>query len=55
MVVLYKEVEEAELDEMRSFAGKKDNPQWLWLAVDRNTRKILAFTFGRRKDAVFGS
>ena len=50
---MYKEAGEAELDEMWSFVGKKDNPRWLWLAVDHNTRKILAFTFGRRKDNVF--
>ena len=51
---MYKEAGEAELDEMWSFVRKKDNPRWLWLAVDHNTRKILAFTFGRRKDVVFG-
>ena len=46
-------VEEAELDEMWSFVGNKRNQRWLWLAVDHDTRKIIAFAFGRRKYEVF--
>ena len=38
---------------MWSFVGKKKNQRWLWLAVDHNTRIVLAFTFGQRKDEVF--
>jgi insertion element IS1 protein InsB len=52
-IVLYHEVFEAELDEMWSFVFSKDNQRWLWLAVDHDTRVILAFAFGRRKDEVF--
>jgi insertion element IS1 protein InsB len=43
----------AEVDEMWSFVGKKGNPRWLWHAIDYHTGKVLAYVFGRRKDAVF--
>ncbi len=46
-------VEEAELDEMWSYVGKKDNQRWLWHAIDDNTHEILAYCFGTRKDKVF--
>ena len=44
---------EAELDELWSFVQKKDNQRRLWLAIDHETRAVLAFTFGKRKDKVF--
>ena len=44
---------EAELDEQWSYVGKKSNPRWLWYAVDHATNTVLAYVFGRRKDAVF--
>jgi len=44
---------EAELDELWSFVGSKQNQRWLWVAIDHNTRVVLAFTFGKRKDVVF--
>jgi insertion element IS1 protein InsB len=44
---------EAELDEMWSFVQNKDNPRWLWLAIDHNSHTVLAYTFGQRKDKVF--
>jgi insertion element IS1 protein InsB len=53
--VLFEEVEEAELDEMWSFVFSKDNQRWLWLALDHQTRQVLAYTFGRRKDEVFNA
>lgn len=46
-------VEESELDEMWSYVGKKSNPRWLWHAIDRKTRQVLAYIFVRRKDKVF--
>lgn len=52
-VVLYDQVEEAELDEMWSFVQNKSNQRWLWLAINHDTGDILAYTFGKRKDAVF--
>ena len=44
---------EAELDEQWSYVGDKSNQRWIWYAVDHVTNKILAFTFGKRKDEVF--
>ncbi len=52
-VILFEEVEEAELDEMWSFVRCKSNQRWLWLAVDHQTRQVLAYQFGKRKDDVF--
>jgi len=37
-----------ECDEMWSFVGDKWNKQWLWLAIDRDTRIILAAHIGDR-------
>jgi insertion element IS1 protein InsB len=44
---------EAEIDEMWSFVGKKENQRWLWHAIDHHTGAVLAYVFGRRKDEVF--
>jgi insertion element IS1 protein InsB len=44
---------EAEVDEMWSFVGKKQDQRWLWHAIDHATGAVLAYVFGRRKDAVF--
>ena len=41
------------MDEMWSFVFSKENQRWLWLALDHQTGRILAYTFGRRKDDVF--
>jgi insertion element IS1 protein InsB len=38
---------------MWSYVGKKANQRWLWHAIDRITGKVLAYTFGQRKDEVF--
>ena len=46
-------VEEAEVDEMWSYVGKKHEPRWLWHAIDHQTGKVLAYVFGRRQDQVF--
>ena len=43
----------SELDEMRSYVGKKAEPRWLWHAIDHYSGTVLAYVFGRRKDAVF--
>lgn len=37
-----------ELDEAWSFAGRKENKQWLWAAMCRRTRQIVAFVIGDR-------
>lgn len=54
-IVPYDEVYDAELDEMWSYVLSKENPRWLWLALDHQNRQILAYAFGRRKDEVFRS
>ncbi len=46
-------VEESELDEMWSFVESKKNPRWLWYAIDRSSKQLLAYVFGRRQDEVF--
>jgi len=43
-------MEEAELDEIWSFVGRKQQPRWLWGALDHQTGRILAYVFGRRED-----
>ncbi len=51
--VVLQRVDAAELDEMWSFVGKKQEPRWLWHALDHQTGKVLAYVFGRRTDEVF--
>jgi len=35
-------------DEMWSFVQNKDNKQWIWLAIDANTREIVGVNVGNR-------
>ena len=51
--VIVRKVEDAEIDEMWSFVGKKRQQRWLWHAIDHGTGEVLAYVFGRRKDTVF--
>ena len=44
---------EVEADEQWSFVEKKSNQRWIWYAVDHVTNTILAYAFGKRKDAIF--
>ncbi|HJW29706.1 MAG TPA: IS1 family transposase [Saprospiraceae bacterium] len=39
---------EVEADELLSFVKTKKNKQWLWLAMDVNTKQVLAFYVGDR-------
>lgn len=32
-----------ELDELWTFVGRKKRKEWLWLAVERHTRRIVAY------------
>lgn len=48
-IVLYNQVEEAELNEMWSFVQNKSNQRCLWLANNHDTGEILAYTSGNRK------
>jgi insertion element IS1 protein InsB len=46
-------VEEAEVDEMWSFVGKKAQQRWLWHAIDHRAGVVLAYVLGTRQDEVF--
>ena len=48
--VMIQRVEEAEVDEMWSYVGKKREPRWLWHAIDHYTGQVLAYVFGRRTE-----
>ena len=37
-----------ELDELWSFVGSKRQKRWLWVALNRRTRQIVAFVIGDR-------
>src|SRR5215813_5558854 len=39
---------DAEADELWSFVQKKANKQWIWIALDAETRQIIAFHVGDR-------
>jgi insertion element IS1 protein InsB len=51
--VMISRVDEAEVDEIWSFVGKKRDQRWLWHAIDHWTGKVSAYVFGRRTDEVF--
>jgi insertion element IS1 protein InsB len=38
-----------ECDELWSFVGNKDNKQWVWLAIDRDTGEIVGVFIGSRE------
>lgn len=40
-----------ELDEMWTCVGRKKRKVWLWLAVERASRRIVAWTLGSRGEA----
>jgi insertion element IS1 protein InsB len=50
---MIRRVDEAEVDEMWSFVGKKQEQRWLWHAIDHRAGAVLAYVFGRRQDDVF--
>lgn len=39
-----------ECDELWSFVGNKDNPYWVWLALDRETRETVGCHLGSRDE-----
>ena len=39
---------EAEADEMWSVVKRKANRQWIWIAMDAQTRQVIAFHVGDR-------
>lgn len=40
---------EVEANEMWGFVAKKANKQWIWIAMDKPTRQMLAFHVGERR------
>lgn len=52
-VSIVKYVEEAELDEMWSFVGSKQQQRWLWHAIDHQTGLVLTYVLADRLDAAF--
>jgi len=38
---------------MRSFIGKKAEQRWLWYAIEKDSKKILAYVLGKRDDDAF--
>jgi insertion element IS1 protein InsB len=39
-----------ELDELWSFVGSKNGPAWVWVALDRATRQVVAGCLGDRSE-----
>jgi insertion element IS1 protein InsB len=39
-----------ELDELWSFVGSKAEPAWIWVALDRETRQVIAGCLGDRSE-----
>ena len=52
IVKIEKQNQEAEIDEMWSYVGKKEQQRWLWHAIDHQTSKVLAYTFGNHQDEI---
>jgi len=53
VTVMIRLADEAEVDEMWSFVGRKKDQRWLWHAIDHRSGQVLAYVFGRRQDEVF--
>ncbi|MCY1704327.1 IS1 family transposase [Deinococcus sp. SL84] len=39
-----------ELDEMWTFVAKKKQTRWIWIALERSTRRVLAWVLGDRSE-----
>jgi insertion element IS1 protein InsB len=53
VMVVIRLADEAEVDEMWSYAGRNKDQRWLWHAIDHHSGQVLAYIFGRRQDEVF--
>ncbi len=47
----FQEGDVLELDELWSFVYKKSNKRWVWLALCRRTRQIVAYVIGDRSES----
>jgi insertion element IS1 protein InsB len=43
-----------ELDELWSFVGRKADKRWVWIAVARRTRQVVAYVIGERGERTCG-
>lgn len=43
----------ADCDEQWGFVGRKKNKKWLWYILEKTTKKVIAFTFGKRDNNTF--
>lgn len=50
-LVLYEVGDVLELDELWSFVGQKAHKRWIWIALCRRTRQVVAFYIGKRDEA----
>jgi len=50
-LVVPNDVPTLELDELWSFVLKKANKRWIWIALCRQTRQVVAFVIGDRSEA----
>jgi insertion element IS1 protein InsB len=48
-----RQAEDAEVDEMWSFAGSKRQQRWLWHAREHRISRVFAYVSGPRKDDAF--
>ena len=53
--VMIQRAEEAEVDEMWSYVGKKQAPRWLWHAIDHRSGQSLRTSWGAAKMRSFYS
>lgn len=49
-LVMYEVGDVLEIDELWSFVLEKEQKRWVWLALCRRTRQIVAFYIGKRDD-----
>jgi insertion element IS1 protein InsB len=53
VMVDIQQADEAEMDEMWSFVGRKACHRWLWHAMDQHRGAMLAYVLGTHTDQVF--
>ena len=53
VIVDIQQADEAEIDEMWSFVGRKGCQRWLWHAIDHHSGAMLAYVLGTHTDQVF--
>lgn len=49
-LMLYEVGDVLEIDELWSFVGRKEHKRWVWVALCRRTRQVVAFYIGNRDE-----